>query len=641
MLLLWSAGCGSNNAVTVATGTTATAPAQTTDIRLVSTLETPRTVAVGITGFRLVGQTPAGDIVYSVYKDKAAEVLFADVPTDVTVVRIEYLAKGVLAGLAVVDVKLVPDVEYVITDPDFQDVGLVVSALSVTPVNPSVPLGASQQFVATGTRATGGTLNLTDTVNWSSANTANVSIDQAGKAKGLALGDSQITGTYGSLSASTTLTVTPAVLASLRIEQGDTLNTPLSKRTYSAVGVYTDGTEVDLGNRIAWSTDNSAAVDIDAGTGACSFKGSTGDTAHITATDSQTNISTDITAHLGQYLYVCVTNDTLDPTNPTKVRGFRIDTSNGELSKVDDEIVSNSPVGLAIHPSGRFLYLARTGGGNNFIDIYKVNLSDGTLTLADSVEATGSNLAAVAMSGDGKTLFTSYGSNARVESYSVAQDTGALTFVDSQSFFSSFTFPLTLFAHPTLPFAYASETSRGLHGVAADNGALSYIPGSPARAKYGGQGPFLYSNNLAASRDGKFLFAPNTSTVGKGVVTFSIDNANGKLSQLFWRETPQFPEVIALDPDESTIFAIEGVGREIYTMPVANDGSLTVGSTTSVTAGAGRIREVAMDSVGRYFYLTGEGTQTLVPVLVDRTTKALSFGTAIPNQKTSALVLTP
>lgn len=727
VLVLLVSGCGSDGpGVTVATGTQLPAAVEPASIRLISELERARAVPEAITAIRLVGQDAQGVAVYAQTRDKAEEIVFQNVPVTVVLVRVEYLADNTLVGLAVAEVQLIPGEEYLLSGLEFEDVGTILSSLTVTPTAPSIAAGTTQQFTATGTRITGGELDLSDLVRWSSESENVATINSAGLARGLTPGQVQISAEFGSITASADLTVTDAVpteleitpspaqiplgidqtfvamatfsdqtvqdvsdsatwsssneavatmngavaeslttgntlvraslggvdspaagltvtdpvLASLRIVQGDTLNTPGTSRDFDVVGVFTDGTEFDFNSRVTFSSDNPSIVSVASDTGVASMDGTIGQSTQITADDTQSDLSTTVDVFLGRYLYVSVSNDQTDATNPRKIKAYSINSTNGELTEIDEEIVPNNPQKVSIHPSGRFVYLARTGGGDNFIEVYSVNLSDGTLTPAGSVRGTTTGLADVKVSFDGRFLFADYTAE-RVESYSIDQETGLPTLIATQNPNPFGTFPAAMFAHPSLPFVYASAELSGLYGFTYSDSSLTATPNSPYRGMYGGQGPFLFANNLAATLDGQFLFAPNTSGVGKGVVTFSLNDSNGRLTQEFWFETPQSPDVVALDPDESTLFAIRGFSREIYTLDIASDGSLTLDATTPITTGAGRPREVVIDRLGQFMHIAGEGSQTLIPISIDRTTKALTFGTPVQDTVTVDLVLSP
>ena len=81
------------------------------------------------------------------------------------------------------------------------------SSLAITPANPSVPLGTTQQLTATSIYADGTQHDVTTQVIWSSSNTSVATINATGLATAVALGTSTITATLAGLSGSTTLTV--------------------------------------------------------------------------------------------------------------------------------------------------------------------------------------------------------------------------------------------------------------------------------------------------------------------------------------------------------------------------------------------------------------------------------------------------
>ena len=64
----------------------------------------------------------------------------------------------------------------------------VLSAIAVTPLNPAVASGQTQQFVATGTYSDGSTQNLTGSVKWSSSATAVATVTSGGLATAVAAG---------------------------------------------------------------------------------------------------------------------------------------------------------------------------------------------------------------------------------------------------------------------------------------------------------------------------------------------------------------------------------------------------------------------------------------------------------------------
>ncbi|TMD84018.1 MAG: hypothetical protein E6I78_11385, partial [Chloroflexi bacterium] len=73
----------------------------------------------------------------------------------------------------------------------------VLVSIAVTPSNPSVAKGTTQQFTATGTSSDGSTSDLSSSVTWASSATAVATISSGGLASGMAQGSSQITASSG------------------------------------------------------------------------------------------------------------------------------------------------------------------------------------------------------------------------------------------------------------------------------------------------------------------------------------------------------------------------------------------------------------------------------------------------------------
>lgn len=94
-------------------------------------------------------------------------------------------------------------------------------SIEVTPAIPSIAVGFTQQFTATGLFSDGTNENLTNEVVWSSSNATVASISNTpgsqGLAAGLSPGTAQIQATHQGISGSTTLTVTSASLQTIEV----------------------------------------------------------------------------------------------------------------------------------------------------------------------------------------------------------------------------------------------------------------------------------------------------------------------------------------------------------------------------------------------------------------------------------------
>ena len=126
-----------------------------------------------------------------------------------------------------------------------------LTSIAVTPASPSITVGATQQFKATGTYSDGSIKDLTSFVTWSSSNTSSVTITTSGIANAVTFGLATITATSGTVTISTTLTVQPAsTLRTVTTIAGASNYTGWADGTGSAArfnnpyGLTTDGTNL-------------------------------------------------------------------------------------------------------------------------------------------------------------------------------------------------------------------------------------------------------------------------------------------------------------------------------------------------------------------------------------------------------------
>lgn len=137
-----------------------------------------------------------------------------------------------------------------------------LQSITVTPSAPSIPDGLPQQFTAIGSFSDGSVADLTRSVRWTSADPEVAVVDATtGLAESVGVGSTLISAASGSVSGSTTLSVTPAALQSLAIIPSQVYAGIGISTQLAATGTYTDGTTADLTASVAW-TSPSAAVTL-------------------------------------------------------------------------------------------------------------------------------------------------------------------------------------------------------------------------------------------------------------------------------------------------------------------------------------------------------------------------------------------
>ncbi|MBL8726976.1 MAG: Ig-like domain-containing protein, partial [Planctomycetes bacterium] len=166
----------------------------------------------------------------------------------------------------------------------------VLTSLAVTPTHPSIALGTTQQFTATGTYTDSSTQDLTAAVTWSSSATGVATISNAGGSEGratsVATGTTTITAVHAGsgVSDNTMLTVTPATLVSIAVTPTTPTISVGATQQFTATGTYTDSSTQDLTTAVTWSSSATGVATVsNAGGSQGRATGVAGGTATITA----------------------------------------------------------------------------------------------------------------------------------------------------------------------------------------------------------------------------------------------------------------------------------------------------------------------------------------------------------------------
>ena len=140
-------------------------------------------------------------------------------------------------------------------------IAAVLVSIAVTPANPSISVGATQQFTATGTYSDGSNENLTSTAIWGSSAGGVATIATGGLATGVTAGTSIISAKLGSISGSTTLTVTSGLtLVTIVVSPPDAAIPAGTTLQYTATGFYSNGSSSNLTNTATWNATGAATI---------------------------------------------------------------------------------------------------------------------------------------------------------------------------------------------------------------------------------------------------------------------------------------------------------------------------------------------------------------------------------------------
>jgi len=138
-------------------------------------------------------------------------------------------------------------------------------SIAITPSQSSLPIGESEQLTASGQFSDGTTQDLTQSVAWVSLGSAIASVGPTGDAIGNAVGTATISASFGSVTGTANLTVTPAAVVSLNVNPA-TVSVGLgSSRQFHAIATLSDGSTQDLTGVVAWSSSQPEIAGVSSG----------------------------------------------------------------------------------------------------------------------------------------------------------------------------------------------------------------------------------------------------------------------------------------------------------------------------------------------------------------------------------------
>ncbi|MGA8212195.1 MAG: Ig-like domain-containing protein [Candidatus Sulfotelmatobacter sp.] len=193
----------------------------------------------------------------------------------------------------------------------------VLVSMAVTPANPSFALGTTQPLAATGTYSDGSTLDLTNSATWSTADGSIATVNTQGVVTGVAPGNTGVAATSGSITGSTTLTVTPAVLVSIAVTPAIPTIPLGTTQPFTATGTYTDGSMQNITGTVQWSSDTPTVATISNATGSQGVASGVGQgTANIRASVGSVASSTTLSVTSAALVSLAIT-----PATPSLALG--------------------------------------------------------------------------------------------------------------------------------------------------------------------------------------------------------------------------------------------------------------------------------------------------------------------------------
>ena len=278
--------------------------------------------------------------------------------TAVATVNASGLATGVAAGSATVTAALSG-----VTGTATLTVTPILTSISVTPPTPSIAVGATQQFVATGTYSDGSTKPVT-TATWTAAKPAIATINASGLATAVASGATLITASSNGISGSTTLTVSGLTVS---VSPNPASFVVGATQQFTATATQSGGSPTDVTATATWSVANTAVATVTSGGLATGIAvGSTTVTATYNGIAANAAITVTIPANAGVNIPTWHVDNNRSGLNPNETSLTPTNVAAGTFGKLfsylvdgyayaEPLLISNVTIGSAVH---NVLYVA-------------------------------------------------------------------------------------------------------------------------------------------------------------------------------------------------------------------------------------------------------------------------------------------
>lgn len=314
-------------------------------------------------------------------------------------------------------------------------------------------------------------------------------------------------------------------------------------------------------------------------------------------------------------------NAYLSLTPADSITLFHIANSSGALSSVSTSVpqANTGPVGLALHPSGKFLYAANSTG--NSISTFNV-ASDGTLTQAGNpTDARGIGPYGAVIDPTGKYLLVTNTTSGSISVFSIDSGTGALTLSSTFTGPPQLPQPTEIIITPSGNFVYVLTpgTNNTINGFTFSGGVLTPISGSPFVAGHGTTG-------VAVDPGEHFLYAANSTD--NTVSGFQITPGTGVLvpttGSPYSSSSGTGPGALAVDTTGKFLFVTTpGSSSSIWVFSISSaqgaEGELTPISGSPFSLGAGT-QFLLMEPSGKFFYVGNETSHAVAAFSYDSST---------------------
>jgi 6-phosphogluconolactonase (cycloisomerase 2 family) len=282
---------------------------------------------------------------------------------------------------------------------------------------------------------------------------------------------------------------------------------------------------------------------------------------------------------------------------------FREDPFSGVLTQLSTSpyTVGSGAQSVVIHPSGKYLYVANPGQGENDVSLFDIN-SDGTVTEITPRTATGTLPFVLAMDPGGNYLYVANVLSNNISVYSINTSSsqtpiGTLTPIAGSPFQINLS-PKNMQIAPSGNFLYVSAPSQPTGVVAVfslNAGALSLV-GYTTTADNDPSG-------LAIDPKGAYLYTANASVSSISIYSIAASGALTQVQGSPLADNELHPVSLLVDPSGSFLYVANQGSNNISTYSITPGTGFPAVITDSPFGSESNPSFLAIDPTGKYLYV--------------------------------------
>jgi len=462
-------------------------------------------------------------------------------------------------------------------------------SIAVTPANPSIANGTTQQFTATGTYTDNSTQNLTAAVTWNSTNPGVAAVSNATGSNGLATtagqGSVTISAALGGVSGPTGLTVTAATLVSLTVIPANPSIANGTSQQFAVTGTYTDSSTQDLTSSVSWSSSNTSMVSISNASGSNGLASTlTAGSVTITATLGSVSGSTGLTVTPAALVSIAVIPAVPSISNGTNQQfaatGTYTDGSTQPLTAAVTWTSSNTSVATVSNAAGSNGLASSAGQGTSTI-----TASLGSVSGVTVLTVTPASLVSIAVTP----------ANASIASGTSQQFTATGTYTDESTQNLTTAATWTSSAPSVAAISNAARSNGLAVGGTVGGASISAAMGSIVSA--------TVTLTVTAAPEYAYVSNQNANTVSEYVI-----GAGGALTLIGTVATGNEPNAVAVDPAHRYVYVANWTDGSISEYAVGAGGTLS--SIGTIAAGSNPA-SLTVDTTGQYVYAANLAGNTI------------------------------